>query len=226
MGATRVQTVGTYRSGNGSSAYYFDVVLSEQSTTSFRNLIGPRGPIDPLTPVPQSVLDDMNEAVRMLALRESESQAASGTESCAGVTSVTVAIPAGILNTTDYRVVCTTEDGTIWAVDPLTQTTTSFVVTFASTYGTALAPLDLDWAVMVAVAQASATSGALTFVQGDAGVRAVTFTSPIPVYRVILSPNGFYPVQVINKTPNGFSIQIGITLGALDTVTVGYDVFV
>lgn len=64
MALTRVQSEFTYSSGSGNQLYYFTVVVDNASLVSVRNVQSPFGLItDSNTPLPQSVLDDMQTAI-------------------------------------------------------------------------------------------------------------------------------------------------------------------
>lgn len=67
----------------------------------------------------------------------------------------------------------------------------------------------------------SAINGIATFT--DQSSLTITFDSPLDdtSYRVTFSMEDFVPVRVIDKTVNGFTIDLGATY----TGSVGYDVF-
>lgn len=72
------------------------------------------------------------------------------------------------------------------------------------------------------VAQTSAVNGTLSYV-GET-TKSVTFATPFlsTSYRVLVSVGDFITWRIVNKTLNGFSIELGSTY----TGAVSYDVFV
>jgi len=79
----------------------------------------------------------------------------------------------------------------------------------------------------VSTYQSGSSGGIIVFT--DSGGETQTVTFPVPfttdAYRVLLSPDGFYPVKVLSQTRAGFTAQLGFTLPVGHTATVGYDVF-
>ena len=71
------------------------------------------------------------------------------------------------------------------------------------------------------------TSGTVTLTSA-ANFVDITFPTALSgaVYHVVVTPGGFYPVEVLNKKKTGFRLQLGISLTGNETTTVGYDVFV
>ena len=227
MALSRAQLVATYASTQGAATYLFDLVVGQNGVVSARNIRGPRGLVnDPATEIPQGVLDDIVVAKGLVNQAFVETTVYGQSVNFTGQTYKDVAIPADILNNTDYRVVFDTVDDMPLVVE--NATTTSFRIVAASTYGTPLAPKAVGWTVLVAAQQASATSGTVTITDADASHKAVTFVTAMLTkdYRVVLSPNGFFPVYVAGKTKGGFTIYVGYTLALGETITVGYDVFV
>ena len=227
MTLSQVQAVTTFMSSSGGLAYYFDISVDSLGRLEVRNVRTPLGLIrDPVTGVPQSVLDDMMIAKEYVQQTATETQVASGTLSFAGVTSVTGAITAGVLNNTSYRVAYTTPDGVMLRTE--SKTLTSFVATAPFTYGTITTPILVPYVVFVAAQQASTTSGLLTFTPADLGVKTVTFAQAMTTtdYRVILTPSDFFSAKITNQTKTGFSVVINYSLASAESVTVGYDVFV
>lgn len=226
MALTSQQTVVTYSSTTGSVVYLFDIVVDAQGNVFVRNIRSPKGLIqDPYTPIPDSVLNDIEEAKGLTEQGMSETQVDSGTLTFTGQTQQTATIPAGVLNNTSYRVIYTTPDGTI--LQTTTKTLTSFIAVAPTTYGSVSDPKTVSYVVLVATQQASATGATLTFAAGES-VKAVTFVTAFETdqYRVMLSPDGFFVPRVTNQTKTGFMIQLPFTVPAAETVTVGYDVFV
>ena len=227
MALSRQQSVFTYSSASGGETYLFDILVDGQGGMSARNIRSPRGLIaDAYTTVPDSVLDDIAEAKDLVSQMLDETEVDNGTVVFTGETSQAVVIAGGVLNNTNYRVAYTTPDGTV--LTTTNKTTTGFSVVAPVAYGSVLDPKTVAYVVLVSTQQASVTGGTLTFVVGDAGQKTVTFAAAFASadYRVILSENGFFKARVINQTRNGFTVQLGYTLGAVETVTVGYDVFV
>jgi hypothetical protein len=226
MSATRRQTCVTFASSSGGQDYLFDVVVDALGSVSVKNIRGPYGAIDSATPLPDSVVQDMNEARGIVAQQAAESDVTSGTLTFTGQTYQDVAIAPGLLNNADYRVYFTTSDGMMFRAENLT--TTGFRATAETAYGTVAAPKTVDWVVVTPTQATSTSGGTLTFVAADGGQKAVAFgvAFSTAAYRVLLSPEGFFDAKVVNKTKTGFTVQLGYTLQAAETVTVGYDVFV
>ena len=227
MAAAKVQSVTTYSSGSGGVTYYFDIAVAQTGAVSVRNIRGPRGPItDPLTDIPQSVLDDMTAAKALVLQTQTETAVVTADITFTGETYIDVAIAGGVLNNTNYRVVFSTDDGTVVFAENLT--TTGFRASVAAAYGSGDDPKTVGYVVLVATQQASTTSGSVVITDADSSQMAVTFTTAMATanYRVVTSPDGLYPVYVNNKTRTGFVVRIGYTLQTAETRTVGYDVFV
>lgn len=226
MAMTRRQALFTYSSASGGSEYLFDVAVDAQGLVSVRNIRGPRGLVqDSMTGVPASVVADMSDAKGIVTQIMAESIADAGDVAFAGDTSKDVVIPDGVLNTVNYRVAYTTVDGIAVATE--NKTTTGFTVVVGSAYGTVDVPKIIGYTVFVATQQSSASSGTLTFTSADNSVKTVIFGASFTTegYHVALNPNGFFPVMVASKRKNGFTVQLGYTLMANESVTVGYDVF-
>jgi hypothetical protein len=227
MTLTVVQTLTTFQSASGGQSYFFDISVDSLGKVEVRNVRTELGLImDPVTGVPQSVLDDMLDAKVIVQQTGTETQVDSGTLVFNGVTEVSAAIAGGLLNNTNYRVAYTTPDGTV--LRTTNQTTTGFTAEAPAVYGTVPDPIDVPYVVLVAAQQASTTSGVLTFVSADASVKTVTFTQAMAAddYRVILTPSDFFVARVANQSKTGFDVVINHTLSAAGSVTVGYDVFV
>jgi len=171
-------------------------------------------------------MTDIREAMNLVTLLVSEDEAVGGDVTFTGEVSQTVTIAGGLLNDTDYRVAYTSSDGAVLTTE--NQTLTSFDVVAAEAYGSVLVPKVVSYSVLVKTVSTSSYSGVLTFEAADSGVKSVVFPSAAPTtsYRVILTPVGFFSAYTLTKAKTGFTVQIGHTLGALETVDVGYDVFV
>jgi len=227
MALSQVLSLTTFSSSSGGLNYYFDVAVDALGQISIRNVRTPLGLIrDPVTGVPQSVINDMRTAESVVQQTSTETQVETGTLSFNGVTSVAGAIPAGVVNNTNYRVVYTTPDGTYLYTD--SKTTISFEAVAPYTYGTVLTPILVPYVILVATQQASTTSGLLTFTAADAGTKTVTFTQAMTTaaYHVVLTPSNFFSAKVTNQTKTGFSVVINYSMAAAESETVGYDVFV
>lgn len=227
MALARIQSVFTFSSSSGGQTYLFDVVVDAQGLVGVRNIRSPLGLIqDPNTQVPQIVVDDMNDAVEAVEVITGETEVDSGVVVFTGQTSNPVVIPGGVLNNTNYRVVYTPPDATLFRTTD--KTITGFTAETATTYGTVPDPKTVAYSVLAATAGASTLSGEVTIVFADAGQVDVVFTSALATaaYRVVLSEGDFFDARVLSQSKTGFTIQIAHTLGAADTAVVGYDVFV
>lgn len=227
MTLSTVLSVTTFKSSSGGQRFWFDLAVTPEGIVELRNLRTDFGLIrDPVTGVPQSVLDDIQDAKEIVRQKGAETQVASGVLTFNGVTSVPASILAGVLNNTAYRVAYTTPDGTVLRTTG--KTTTGFTAEAPAVYGSVLEPIDVDYVVLVAADQASTTGGTLTFVQADNGVKSVLFAQALTTsnYRVVLTPSDFFTARVRNQKKTGFDVVLGFSLGAVDMVDVGYDVFV
>lgn len=221
------QSVHTYSSSSGGVEYLFDVIVDGQGLVSVRNVKSPNGLIqDPYTSVPQSVVDDMNDAVGAVKTLASESEVASGQVIFNGVTEVDVVLPVGVLNNASYRVVFTPPD--VIRIIATGKTAAGFTAEAAATYGTVAVPKTVGYSVLVAAAQQSTLSGIVTLAPADNGQKKVTFATALATdaYRVVLEELGFFDARVLSQTKSGFTVQIGHTLPVGGTADIGYDVFV
>ena len=227
MALTRILAVHTYTSVLGNQTYTFDVTLDGNGVLGVRNIRSPFGQLlDPNTPVPDSVMTDISNARAITRQQLSQSIVTSGTMSWTGQTSQTVTVSSGLLNNTNYMVAYTTPDGTILTTSALT--TTSFLVTAPSAYGSSPTPIPVPYVVLVATQQASTLSGTLTFTHSSGPSQSVTFATPMltSVYRIMMEPSGFFYATVTSQTTTGFTMAISYTPASAETVTVGYDIFV
>jgi hypothetical protein len=226
MAPSRIQSVVTYSTSSGGQTYYYDIVVDSQGSTAVRNIRGPRGLItDPYTTVPAAVLDDIEAARSLTSQTLVETEVTHGDLTFTGQTYQDAVIAPGVLNNTNYRVVYTTTDGVELYTE--NKTTTGFRGTVGVTYGTVLVPKIAHYSVLVSTHQSSTVGGTLTFAVADAGQKTVTFATAMESsdYRVVLSPDGFFPAYVVSQSTTSFTVEIGYTLGAVETVTVGFDVF-
>ena len=226
MSLTRQQVVFTYTSQAGGETYQFDIVVDSQSNVSVRNIQGPLGSISGLASIPQSVMADISEAMEVVLVLLTESEAVGGNIVFSGETEITVAVPVGTLNNTNYRVAYTTPDGTVLITE--NKATTSFDAVAPAAYGSILVPLTVAYSVITATVQGSSYSGTLTFTDADAGSKSVTFTTALDsaAYRVVLTVGGFFVAYTVTRSKTGFTVNLGHTLGVGETAEVGYDVFV
>lgn len=227
MALARALFTSTYSSSSGGVTYYFDMVVDQNGTMAVRNIRGPRGLInDPMTEIPQSVLDDINSARSVVAQTQTTTQVLSGTLTFTGQTYQDVVIAGGVLNNTNYRVVFSTGDGMVIIAEDLA--TTGFRVSVAAAYGSVPDPKTVGYVVLVATQQASTTSGFVTITDADNNHMAVVFTMAMATanYRIVLSPDGLYQAYITSKTRTGFTINIGYAMAASEVRVIGYDVFV
>lgn len=228
MALSRVQSAFTYQSSSGGETWLYDIVYDQQSLVFVRNIRGPRGLVtDTYTGVPQTVIDDIQEALVQVAVITSTSSAASGTETFDGQTTRMVSIPGGTLNNTNYMVALTSPDGTLLRVE--NKTTTCFDIVASTTYGAVGDAKDVDWSVLTATLQTTSFLGTLTFAFADAGSKTVTFASALPTsnYQVILTEGDFFKARVSSKTTQGFTVEIGHSLqNNGETTTVDFSVMV
>lgn len=223
MGLSRTQSVFTYQSSSGGQTYTYDIVVDAQSLLSVRNIRGPRGIIaDSIQQVPQTVAQDILDAMGVVRLLVAESTVLSGTQNFSGQTSRSVTIVGGVLNNTNYRVVLTSPDGTPLRVE--NKTTTGFTIVAAAAYGSAAAVKAVTWALLVSTVQSSAFGGVLTYNAGEL-TKNVVFPSAVASanYRVLLAPSDFFFARVTSQTTLGFSVVISFDPSP-GSVTVGYDV--
>jgi hypothetical protein len=213
----------TFSSSSGGQAYYFDIAVDAQGLVSVRNIRSLTGPV---TAVPDSVVQDIAVAESLVTQLVAESQADTGNLVFTGQTERTATIAPGVLNNIDYRVVYTPPDAI--AIKTQDKTTTSFKAVTAAAYGTPAQPKTVGYVVLVATHQTGTMGGEVTFVPADGGLKQITFPQAFSTdqYRVALEPYGFFPVRVIEQKKTGFKIQLGYTLQAIESVIVGYDVFV
>jgi hypothetical protein len=176
--------------------------------------------------MPQSVIQDVNDAKDQVALKNRESEAVGGSVVFTGQTSQSVAIAPGILNNASYRVAYTTSDGMVFRTTG--KTTTGFTVEAASAYGSVGTPKTVTYSVLVPSLQSSVYGGMTTIADTDGGEKTITFPTAMTTatYRVVLTPDGFFPVFISAQSKTSFTIRVGYTLQEAESVTVGYDVFV
>lgn len=227
MALSRRQSVHTYASSSGGLEYLFDVLVDGQGLVSVRNVRSPFGIIaDPHTGVPRSVVADMNDAQGVVLLATAESEVDSGQVSFVGGTEMAVALPAGVLNTANYRVVLTPSDPIRFVA--INKTAAGFTIEAPVAYGSVAVPKVVGYSVVAATASHSSLSGVLTLAAADTGHKRVTFSTALASdrYRVVLLPQGPFLAWVVSQTKTGFLVKIGHTVSAGTTVDVNFDVFV
>jgi len=227
MAGIREQAVYTFSTSSGGQTYRYDIVVDSLGAVSARNFRTPLGLItDSYTSLPESVLQDIYNAQDQIAQQSTEAEVVGGTVTFTGETSKAVVVAGGLLNNTNYRVTYTTPDG--MPLQTTGKTTTGFTVEAPSAYGTVAAPKVVTYSVLVVTASTSTYGGTATINAADGGAVTITFPTAMTTtnYRVVLTPNGFFPVRLSAKTKASFTIQVGYTMVALSSVTVGYDVFV
>lgn len=227
MALARVMFASTYSSSSGGVVYYFDVVVDQNGLVSVRNIRGPRGLInDPMTGIPQSVLDDITAARAVVTQTQTSTEVLSGNLTFTGQTYQDAVIAGGILNNTNYRVTFSTTDGVVVIAE--NKTTTGFRASTATAYGSIAEPKVVGYVVLVATQQASTTSGFVTITDADSNQMAVVFTTAMATadYRIVISTDGLYSTYITSKTRTGFTINMGYAMAAGETRVIGYDVFV
>ena len=224
MSLFRKQANFTYCSQQGTQQYLFDIVIDTQGQLFVRNVWGANGVV---LDVPSPVLQDIETAKGITLEAIGQTQVEQGIVLFTGQYTRPVVIPAGILNNTNYRVVYSVVGGTP-PIQTTDQTITGFTVVSNVALGTTSVPVGIGYTVLVSTHESSAVGGTLTFTAADLGVRSIVFPTPMSTaaYQIVLSPNGFFPAQVISQSKSGFSVQIGYTVALTETVTVGYDLFV
>jgi len=224
MSLARMQSVTTFSSSSGGRSYYFDVAVDAQGLVQVRNIRSPNGPIDALNGIPSAVMDDMDDAREIVLQMLASGEAYNGTVTFTGETYQDILFPAA-LNNTMYRVAYVTPDGIILTTE--NKTIDGFRAVAPVAYGTVTDPKVVGWVALVSTYQSGSSGGIIVFT--DSGGETQTVTFPVPfttdAYRVLLSPDGFYPVKVLSQTRAGFTAQLGFTLPVGHTATVGYDVF-
>jgi hypothetical protein len=221
MALSRLQTEFTYKSVSGSQIYYFSVTMDESGGFALRNIQGPNGLIqDQFTSLPEIVMDDIQSALTLSKDLVGETLIAQGTVTFNSETSKTVTLGPS-LQTANYRVALTPDPGGI-VVAAENLTVDDFDIVTSITYSG-----DIAYEVLYSTVSNAATSGTTTLTSA-ANYVDITFSDALnsSAYHVVLTPDGFYPVEVQNKKKSGFRIQMGISLTGAETATVGYDVFV
>jgi hypothetical protein len=221
MALTRLLSSSTYQSQVGQSKYTFVVQVDGNGLTAVRDIRGPNGLVqDPFTTLPAQVVDDIYSAKGTTndLLASTALVTASLTFVAQTTQTVTFVTP---LDNANYRVALTfTPVGPVGYIT--NQTGAGFTIVLSSTYTGVV-----GYVVFQKASSASGYSGAATFVAGSLEFDVLFSTATQNAdYRVVLTPNGFFPAAAINKTVNGFTVQLGIGLVGLQTASVGFDVFV
>jgi len=220
MALSRVLAEFTYKSTVGTTEYFFNVTVDEQSLVAVRNILTPNGPIiDSYTSLPESVVDDISEAKDLVEDLISETTLASATAAFDEETSSDVLF-ATEMNNTNYRVTYSADPDV--AVVTTNKATTGFTITTSAAYTG-----DIGYVVLAKTSQSSATGGELAFTAGTGSSVDVAFSTAYTSdsYRVALSPDGFFPARVVDKSTTGFTVEIAIGLAGDQTANVGYEVF-
>lgn len=173
--------------------------------------------------LPQFVAVRLQDAIETSRQSRATHIVASGTLSFNGLHTLTASIAPGTLNNTSYRVVFDYQQA-IFKVSE--KTLTGFKVEASAVLGVANSPVFVPYVVLVSPQAQSVTGSTVTFLPADNGVKSIEFENAFSTdkYRVILSPNGFFPCYVKNKTRLGFDIELGVTVEENTSLTVGYDV--
>jgi len=225
MTLARQQSLFTYNSSSGGVTYYFDITVDAQGLITVGNIRSSVG-TDDCSSIPDTVLDDIQAAKLLVQQLVSETSVDSGILTFTGQTEQPIVFVPGDLNNVEYRVAYTTSDGTILTTEDKTILGCNAVVD--SAYGTVAIPKTVNYVILVKTQQAGVTSGTLVFLPADAGVKTVTFSTPMTTedYHVILSEEGFFVAALTSKNKAGFTVQLGYTVPTGQSASVGYDVFV
>jgi hypothetical protein len=231
MALIRRNTVFTYSSFVGTTEYYFDVTYDGQGGFSVSNIRSSSGAMNPLTPIPESVMNDILSAKDTVKQIVGETVVASGSLTFTGQSELVVTFASGTLNNSAYRVYFTTTDGTEFIAD--SKTADGFIAATANPYGSVASPKTVGYVVYTTSQQISTSGGVLTF---DTSASIVTvYLSPAfqtDTYRVLTSPVGFFSSYVTEQTRAYFKVgitvddSIGASIGAGPPYYVGYDIIV
>ncbi len=224
MSFSRIETVYTYKTSLGNQNYQYDIVVDLNGKVNVRNIRGPKGLIaDSRTALPLDVMKDIQDAISVVSSLQSSISVYTSTIEFDGVSSKTVSLPEGTVNTDAYHVSFTTPDGVHLNSEELE--VTGFVAVAPFDYGTEDEPIEVDYSILVNVLPTTEYSGTVTF-NSDSSSQTITFSSPLQTskYHVLFSSSGFYPISISNKTKNGFTVVIGYSLPVGETTTVYYDI--
>jgi len=132
MALTRMSSEFVYRSGEASTGYYYFTITVDGLGTSVRNIQTPNGLIkDSLTPLPESVTDDIQTAIAQVEDIVAATSSINGTLAFAAEVSKTFVF-ATALGSTSYRVVFSVGD--FIPVRVTNKLTTGFTVETGITY--------------------------------------------------------------------------------------------
>jgi hypothetical protein len=220
MALVKLESAVTYRSQVGQSNYTFVVQVTNNGLVAVRDIRGPNGLVqDPFTTLPSTVIDDIYAAKGATTALLAETSVTSGSTAFTGQTTLPVVLSPD-LDSTAYRVALTFSP--IGPTGYVTnQTTGGFDIVLSSAYtGT------VGWTVLQKASSTSNYCGTVTFTSSASELN-VSFTTAAASadYRVVLTPDGFYPVGIKSQTTTGFTIQLGIGLFGPQTANVGFDVF-
>jgi len=132
MALTLVESAFTYRSDFGGVAWFFTVVQNQNGTLGIRDIISPYGRVcNSGTQIPQTVLDDQQQAIGQVENLLASTSAVSGTLTFTAETSKTVNLSTPFANT-NYRVLLSVQDFVPFRIT--TKTLTEFTVEAGITY--------------------------------------------------------------------------------------------
>ncbi len=219
MALSKTSTVVSYASQAGQNRYTFDVLVDSMGGVGVRNIKGPNG-LDQYTVLPLVVMEDIQQAQRETSDLLAETAIGSGSVDFTSQVSQIVTFDTP-LNNTDYRVVLAFDPtGPVGFVQA--QAVDGFLIILSAVYtGT------VSYVLLQKASEVGSLSGALSFTSAGT-TQAVVFGTPMASadYKVVLTPDGFYPVGTANKTVNGFTVVLGTSLRVGQTWLVGFDVFV
>jgi len=131
MALTKVHSEFTYQSGSGGVNYYFTIVVSQQGTTSVKNILTPYGLVDTVVSAPQSVMDDIQTAIGQVEDLMAQTSAVNGNLTFAAGTSQAVVFTTAFTNT-NYRVHVTAGDFITWRIT--NKTIAGFTIELGTTF--------------------------------------------------------------------------------------------
>ena len=213
MPLIRTLTEMTYRSGVAPHLYTFVISMDQYQNISVREIITPTGSLcASMALLPEFVLIDIETAICQLRNMVQDTSAMSGFVSFSNMTAQTILFDTAFPDT-NYRVAFSLGD--FIAVRVGSKTTSGFTVETDVTYTGVIG-------YEVFVDEPSDAYGTLTFAAES--TKAVTFPTVFSSadYRVLFSTEDFISARAINKTANGFDVDLGVSY----TGDVGYDVFV
>lgn len=212
MALTKTLTELTYRSEAGGQIYTFVLSMDQLQNISVREIITPTGGLcSSMALLPESVLRDIETAICQLRGLLRQTSAVSGVVTFSNSDTEVVTFSSPFTSSSSYRVVFSVAD--FLSVKATDKTTTGFTIEPGITY---TGEIGFD----VFVEQPSDVFGIASY--NAETVKAITFPVPFPNtdYRVLTSTEDFIAVRAVNKTTNGFDLEVDVTY----TGNVGYDV--